>query len=278
MSNDHTSNDPNAPSSHDDVHWDPNAVIELGNSLIAFGDLLDEQLLGMTRAQFSLINGAWSGSAAQAMSAAFENQSNGSDPLGDYGVGGQVIKVVVQFWDTGEAINYFALLRNAQEATQAKQQLASFIATIVGFVLSVLAAFIGPLIGAIVAAIARIAALLIEIGGAVGAAVSEVANFVTEAATLIGSGVSAVAETLPDWAVTMAGIAGVSSGLEPTSPGSVPPAWRPAMPGRACRPTGSTSVLCRRQRRAGGNSSPWAPCSRRSPCSLSRASRPGPTS
>ena len=94
--------------------WDPNPVYELGNAWIAFGDLLDEQVTAMAVAQFDLKNGAWMGDASISMAAAFGTMRDN-----------QVWDVVVQCWKMGESINYYAMLRSQQQATEAKQTLRS---------------------------------------------------------------------------------------------------------------------------------------------------------
>src|SRR5882757_2702305 len=108
-----------ADSSSEVTSWDPDPVYELGNALIAFGDLLDDQRLAMETAQFNLINGSWSGQANMAMTSAFEN-----------GLSPQIMTVIEQFWNAGEAINYYAMLRTEQQATEKKEALASMLGAV----------------------------------------------------------------------------------------------------------------------------------------------------
>ncbi|OON76170.1 hypothetical protein B1H18_21320, partial [Streptomyces tsukubensis] len=103
--------------------WDPTPIYELGNAWIDFGDLLGEQLAKMSGAQFDLINGSWTGDSATSMSGAFYEMRN------------MVTKVVVNCWEMGEAINYYAILRTQQQAEQAKEAVAELISMIVGTVI-----------------------------------------------------------------------------------------------------------------------------------------------
>ena len=125
-----------------DKNWDPNPVYELGNALIDFGDFLDEQAARMTGAEFDLNNGAWRGDAEMYMTQAFSDQRE------------SVMNIIEEFWDTGEMINYYAMLRTEQEKTLAKQALAELIAGLVGVFLGALL-FVGPeLLGVLEAAFA----------------------------------------------------------------------------------------------------------------------------
>src|SRR5882757_398121 len=115
-------------------NWDPHPLYELGNALIAFGDLLHEQLTAMDGAR-SDVTKSWSGDAQVAMASAFDN-----------GLSPQVADMAEQFWNAGEAINYYAMLRNEQQITEAKQALASFLATLFGLVLgALLGVALGPI-------------------------------------------------------------------------------------------------------------------------------------
>ena len=175
-----------------DKNWDPNPVYELGNALIDFGDFLDEQAARMTGAEFDLNNGAWRGDAEMYMTQAFSDQRE------------SVMNIIEEFWDTGEMINYYAMLRTEQEKTLAKQALAELIAGLVGVFLGALL-FVGPeLLGVLEAAFA----LLGNVGKMVASAISAVTTAASDAGSFVGSALTAIGETLPDWAVTMAGVTG----------------------------------------------------------------------
>ncbi|MEV6029083.1 hypothetical protein, partial [Streptomyces sp. NPDC052036] len=106
--------------SHGSVQFNPDDVYTLGHAVITFGDQLDEQLAATDGAQFDLLNGSWMGDASMAMTFAWEDQDKGTDA----GVEAEIIQVVEQLWDLGEAINYYAMLRTEQEKTLAKELLA----------------------------------------------------------------------------------------------------------------------------------------------------------
>ncbi|MER5794215.1 lonely Cys domain-containing protein [Streptomyces sp. NPDC001980] len=173
-------------------NWDPNPVYELGNALIDFGDFLDEQAARMTDAEFDLNLGAWQGDAEMWMTQAFSDQREA------------VMEIIEEFWDTGEMINYYAMLRTEQEATLAKQSLSELIAGIVGVLLGALL-FVAPeLLGLLGAA----AGLLAEVGGMMGSIFTFLVNVGKSVGQFVGSAAAAVGETLPDWVVTMAGVTG----------------------------------------------------------------------
>ncbi|MER7186447.1 hypothetical protein ABT404_44495, partial [Streptomyces hyaluromycini] len=175
-----------------DKNWDPNPVYELGNALIDFGDFLDEQAARMTSAEFDLNLGAWQGDAEMYMTQAFADQREA------------VMNIIEEFWDTGEMINYYAMLRTEQEATLAKQSLSELIAGIVGVLLGALL-FVAPeLLGLLGAA----AGLLAEVGGMMGSIFTFLVNVGKSVGQFVGSAAAAVGETLPDWVVTMAGVTG----------------------------------------------------------------------
>ncbi|MYS23329.1 hypothetical protein GA0115240_15193, partial [Streptomyces sp. DvalAA-14] len=190
----------------DAVPWDPNPVIELGNAWITFGDQLYEQYQAMENAQFNLINGAWMGTAATAMTVAFFNQSDGSDAIGNYGLQPNIIQVCLDSWDMGEAINYFALLRSQQQKTEAKEELAALIATLLGLGLSILAGLASEIFGLIASLIGRLVSSLIEIGGMVGEAVATLAGFATKISTWASEATSAAGAAYP-WTSTIASLA-----------------------------------------------------------------------
>ncbi|MFG2960185.1 lonely Cys domain-containing protein [Streptomyces sp. NPDC048291] len=175
-----------------DKNWDPNPVYELGNALIDFGDYLDEQVARMTSAEFDLNNGAWQGDAEMWMTQAYSDQRE------------SVMEIIEEFWDTGEMINYYAMLRTEQEATLAKQSLANLIAGIVGVLLGALL-FVAPeLLGLIGVGMS----ILADIGGMLGSIFTFLVNVGKSVGQFVGSAATAVGEALPDWVVTMAGVTG----------------------------------------------------------------------
>ena len=102
-----------------DVVWNPDPVYELGNEWISFGDAFAAQLQAMTGAVSGLEAG-WTGSSSQDMAAAWE----------------QVEKVVTDAiencYHMGEQINYYAMLRSAQEATVAADAHNAAIDSLIG--------------------------------------------------------------------------------------------------------------------------------------------------
>ncbi|NUQ97860.1 MAG: lonely Cys domain-containing protein [Streptomyces sp.] len=157
--------------------------------LINFGDMLFEKLTDMIGSLGGL---AWTGEAWQAM-----KDASGS-------VQDSVKQVAEEFWHTGEMINYYALERTNQEKTQAAQSLATLIASIVGVVLGALF-FAGS---AIIDALAAGVAALTRVFSVVNTAVSALRTMATSVGEFVGSAVNSVANTLPSWAVTMAGVTG----------------------------------------------------------------------
>ncbi|MFF3561805.1 lonely Cys domain-containing protein [Streptomyces sp. NPDC002574] len=175
-----------------DKNWDPSPVYEIGNALIDFGDFLDEQAAALTDAEFNLNLGAWRGDAERYMTQAFADQRE------------TVMNIIEEFWDTGEMINYYAMLRTEQEETLAKQALSELIAGLVGVFLGALL-FVAPellgLLGAVVGLLGRVSEMVAE-------AVTAISSMAANAARFVDTAVTAIVETLPDWAVTMAGITG----------------------------------------------------------------------
>src|ERR1700722_13069433 len=93
------------------VPWDPDPVIALGNAWISFGNTLDANLATMASSQFNLGDGSWDGDASVGMAGAFGALES------------TTIQVINSCWDMGESINYYAMLRSQQEATEAKEWL-----------------------------------------------------------------------------------------------------------------------------------------------------------
>ena len=174
--------------------WDQDPVIQLGNAWITFGDLLDLQLSNMTMAQFNLINGAWMGTASMSMSDAY------------YSMQPVVQQVVENCWDMGEMINYYALMRSAQEATEAKEELEEELLAIFAVVLTFLAPFLdfGALIADALAGLARLFGLTEELA----AATKALTAFLDAAPNYVLSSVGVDADTLtiPSWLSTMANV------------------------------------------------------------------------
>ncbi|MER6273800.1 lonely Cys domain-containing protein [Streptomyces sp900105755] len=175
-----------------DKNWDPNPVYELGNALIDFGDLMDEQAQRMTSAEFDLNLGAWRGDAEMYMTQAFADQRE------------SVMEIIEEFWDTGEMINYYAMLRTEQEKTLAKQALAELIAGLVGVFLGALVFAAPELLGALEAGLA----MLGRVGEIIASAIETISTVATEVGKFVGTAVSAIGDTLPDWVVTMAEVTG----------------------------------------------------------------------
>ncbi|MFE1856690.1 hypothetical protein, partial [Streptomyces sp. NPDC059489] len=194
------------------ITFDPDPVIELGNAWITFGDALDEQMANMAGAQFDLLNGGWTGEAANSMSFAFENNYVASD--GNVAGGGLrplVEQVVESCWDLGESINYFAMLRSEQAASEAKVSLAMVLATVIGGILGLFTMFIGEIVGLIGEALEALVTALGSVARTIGSAISELTQIVPELEGLVGEIAEVVAPITQGIGDITTGIASVGA-------------------------------------------------------------------
>lgn len=142
----------------------------------------------MGGAQFALINGSWMGDAAIAMSMAWGGSygsSGRSNGLNDAGM-----LVVEQCWQLGESINYYAMLRNRQEAETAARELAEFLIGLFGVLLGVVGGFEFEILGLIGKA-------LVLAGRSMGEVLAGVTRAAEELGGSIGKGATAAVTALP---------------------------------------------------------------------------------
>ncbi|MEV6537136.1 hypothetical protein AB0M86_47655, partial [Streptomyces sp. NPDC051639] len=190
-----------------DITFDPDPVFELGNAWITFGDVLDEQMANMAGAQFDLLNAEWMGEAANSMSFAFENNTVQSDgTLAGGGLRPLVAQVVESCWDLGESINYFAMLRAEQAASENKMSLAMVLAAIIGGIFGLFTMFIGEIVGLIGDALETLVSALGTVARAIGSAIGDLVQIVPQLEGLVGDIAEAVAPIT-------AGIADITTGI-----------------------------------------------------------------
>ncbi len=189
---DYVSPDPNAPTSR----WNSDPVYNLGNAWISFGNTLYQTAAGLD----ATVNGlttpsgeggaGWDGWAAEGANAAI-------GPLTD-----QARTFANACWDTGEAINYYAMLRDQQEHTVAHQRTADLLMEILAPIMAIPLMFTGGVLGAITDAISFIVANVAAVRVIVEAAVSGLSSIAARVGTWAGPAVTSVAENAP-WALTL---------------------------------------------------------------------------
>ena len=179
--------------SQQEIPWDSDPVITVGNACIMWGDLCWEQLLVMEGAQFNLINGGWTSDASIAFGDGFATVQQDGQAVAEY------------CWRMGETINYYAILRTQQEKTEAKQELAQMLLSIFTDLLGFIPFDTGGLLGAF----AKFVADIVPVTEAVASGIAKMAEFIGQAETFVLDGTASGLEKIgmsPGWAKLMAGI------------------------------------------------------------------------
>lgn len=179
---------------------DIDAIWDLGNQWIEFGDLLHEVRQGVD----GQVTGEllWSGEASDLVKATW---SDGLNRHWD--------DAIDHAWKVGEAINQYADQIKAQAEEMAKEDNAALWAQIIGLIVNVATLGLGGMLGPILGMVGRLASILVNVGRSVAAAMGRFPATLLDFTTSIAGSVAKSAGSSITFNTGAAGALGAAAAL-----------------------------------------------------------------